>query len=75
MESGWHFILGIAVGVIAAYYIGEIFSFFPFTDDSSFIIRAVGFCTLIVCVVVAICTNLIISEIRKNRPTDAETEK
>ena len=74
MKNGWKFILGIAIGVIATYYVGGMCNFLPFIADD-FAIRAVGFCTLIICVVLAICTSLIISAIQKNRPTDTKKEK
>ena len=74
MKNGWKFILGIAVGAIAGYYVGAMFDFFPFLANDM-AVRAAGFGTLIVCIVVAICTFLIISKIEKKGTTDTEAEK
>ena len=71
MKKGWSFILGVVVGVIAAFYIGGMCNFFPFIADD-FAVREIGFCTLIVCALVAICTYLIISKIEKKNLTDTE---
>ena len=57
-------IVGVIIGVIIAYYIGAMFNFFPFIADD-LTIRAIGFCTLIICVVIAICTCIIISNKRE----------
>ena len=53
-------IVGVIAGVIAAYYAGAMFNFFPFLAGD-LTISAVGFCTLIICVVIAVCTCIIIS--------------
>lgn len=53
-------IAGVIIGVILAFYIGSIIDFFPFIADN-YTIRAIGFCTLIICVVTAVCTCIIIS--------------
>ncbi len=74
MKNGWRFILGVAVGALAAYYAGAMFNFFPFLADD-FAVRAIGFGTLIVCIVVAVCTSLIISKIEKKGAIDTETEQ
>ena len=56
--------IGIVVGVFAAYYTGLMFGFRMFLSNDS-AIRAIGFSTLVICVVVGICTCIIISEINK----------
>lgn len=48
-------IVGVMIGVVVLFYIGAMFDFFPFFADD-LVIRALGFCTLIICLVVAICT-------------------
>ena len=53
-------IVGVIIGVIGAFYIGSIVDFFPFIADN-YIVKAIGFCTLIICVVIAVCTCIIIS--------------
>ena len=57
-------IVGVIVGVIAAYYAGAMFNFFPFIAGD-LTISAIGFCTLIICVVIAVCTCVIISNKKK----------
>ena len=53
-------LLSVIIGIIIAYYIGAMFNFFPFIADD-LTIRAIGFCTLIISVVIAVCTCIIIS--------------
>lgn len=53
-------LVGVIVGVICAYYLGAMMNFFPFIGDN-LVMREIGFCTLIICTVVAICTCIIIS--------------
>lgn len=53
-------IVGVIVGVIFAYYAGAMMNFFPFIGDD-LLMREIGFCTLIICTVIAICTCIIIS--------------
>ena len=49
------FVVGIGRGVVLLFYIGAMFDFFPFIADD-LVIRALGFCTLIICLVIAVCT-------------------
>lgn len=58
MSKNVRFVLSVMIGVIVAYYAGAMFDFFPFLADD-FAVRAIGFCTLIICTVVAICTCII----------------
>lgn len=55
------FVLLTIVGFVIGYYAGGMTNFFPFLGDMT--IRATGFCSLIVCTVVAICTYIIIKKI------------
>lgn len=52
------------VGFVIGYYAGGMYNFFPFLGDMT--IRATGFCSLIVCTVVTICTYIIIEKIDEN---------
>lgn len=58
------FVLKICVGVYFFFYLGGMIDFLVVLA-SDLIAREIGFCTLIICVVIAICTNKIINEIRK----------
>lgn len=58
MSKNVRFVLSVMIGVIGAYYVGAMFDFFPFIADD-FAVRAIGFCTLIICTVVAIGTTAI----------------
>ena len=53
-------ILYIAIGVIIALVCGAFLDFHPFLGDD-LIVREIQFCTFIICVVIAICTVVIIS--------------
>ena len=53
-------IVEVIVGVILAYYAGAMVNFFPFIGDD-LLMREIGFCTLIICTVIAVCTCIIIS--------------
>ena len=57
-------IAGVMIGVVVAFYLGAMFNFFPFFADD-LVIRAIGFCTLIICVVIAVCTCMILSDKKK----------
>ena len=65
-------VAGVVIGVVAAYYAGAMMNFFPFLADD-LIVREVGFCTLIVCVVIALCAAWIVSELsQKDKPERKE---
>ncbi len=66
MKSIACFIIGMMIGVFIAFYIGAMFNFMPFLSDD-LVISAIGFCTLIVSVVVAICTCIIIKKIENKK--------
>ena len=56
-----YLLAGVFGGVIVSFYAGAMFGFFPFAADD-LAIRAIGFCTLIICMVVAVCTCIIINQ-------------
>lgn len=55
---------GIVIGVVVLFYIGAMFDFFPFIADD-LVIRALGFCTLIICIVLAVCTCFLLDHLDK----------
>lgn len=57
-------IAGVVIGVVFSYYIGGMFGFFPFIADD-LVVRALGFCTLIICSVIAICTCILLDSFNK----------
>ena len=73
-------IIGVVLGVVVLFYIGAMFGFFPFTICDDLVIRAVAFCTLIICLVIAVCTCFIIDFLDKKStlqgpmPTSARWE-
>lgn len=54
-------IFGVGFGVVLLFYVGAMFDFFPFVADD-LVIRAMGFCTLIICLVIAICTYILLEK-------------
>ena len=57
-------VLFVIMGVIIAFYAGAMLNFFPFIGDD-LTIKAIGFCTLIICTVVAVCTHFIMEKMDK----------
>ena len=55
-------IWGVLIGVIILFYTGAMFDFFPFIIINDLVLRGVGFCTLIVCLVIAVCTCIILEK-------------
>ena len=55
-------ILGVLFGVIFLFYTGAMFDFFPFIIINDLVLRGVGFCTLIICLVIAVCTCIILEK-------------
>lgn len=53
-------VLHIAIGVIIALVCGAFLDFHPFLGDD-LVVREIQFCTFIICIVIAICTTVIIS--------------
>ena len=47
-------IIGVVLGVVVLFYIGAMFGFFPFTICDDLVIRQSE--TLIICLVIAVCT-------------------
>ena len=70
MKKLWKYVLSIGLGVTAAWYLGAMVNFLPFMGDE-LIYAEIGFCTLIICVVLAVCTGLIVDAVRQ---TKKETE-
>ena len=58
-------IIGVVLGVVVLFYIGAMFEFFPFSLSDDLVIRAVAFCTLIICLTIAVCTCFIIDFLDK----------
>ena len=58
-------IIGVVLGVVVLFCIGAMFGFFPFTICDDLVIQAVAFCTLIICLVIAVCTCFIIDFLDK----------
>ena len=73
MKKLWKYVLSIGLGVTAAWYIGAMFNFFPFLGEE-LVYAEIGFCTLIICVVLAVCTCLIIDAVKDPR-RKAENEE
>ena len=57
-------VLYIAVSVISVLICGAFLDFFPFLGDD-LIVREIQFCTFVICMVIAVCTALIISKKKK----------
>lgn len=56
---------------VVGYYVGAMFNFFPFlVGDITF--RAVGFCTMLVCLFLAFCTNEILGAMKKDGEDEDE---
>ena len=51
-------------GTAVGRYAGAMLNFFPFIGDD-LTIKAIGFCTLIICTVVAVCTHFIMEKMDK----------
>ena len=59
------FVLGTALGVFLLFYCGAMLNFFPFWGTSELVYSEIGFCTWIICIVIAICTCVICRKIDK----------
>lgn len=57
-------IFGIALGVVVALFCFAMLNFYPFLGDD-LVVREIQSCTFIICMVIAICTCIIISQINK----------
>ena len=55
MNENVKFVLTVMGAVFAAYYVGAMYDFLPFLADD-LAIRAVGWGTMTICVVIAVCT-------------------
>ena len=65
MKDYLKIILGTVLGTILAWYAGAMLGFFPFAGND-LAVREIGFCTLIICTVIAVCTCIILSAVRKS---------
>lgn len=54
-------VLYITVGVVIALVCGAFLDFHPFLGDD-LVVREIQFCTFIICVVISLCTAIIISK-------------
>lgn len=54
-------ILYIGIGVGIALICGAFFDFYPFLGND-LVVREIQFCTFVICIVMAICTAVIISK-------------
>lgn len=68
MNKNVKFVLSIMIGAFAAYYLGAMFDFGIFLADD-FAVRAIGYCTVVICTVIAICT-CIIKDKSENKDKD-----
>lgn len=57
-------VVGTGIGVVGLDYIGGMFNYFPFLADD-LAIRAIGFSTLIICLVIAVCTCVLMDYLDK----------
>lgn len=62
MKKPTKFVLWLAVGVLLALLGGGMLDFHPFLGND-LIAREIQFCTFLICVVVGICTALILSRL------------
>ena len=74
MSEKTRFILCVVVVAIVAFYAGAMFSFFPFFFDDP-AVQAVGFGTLIVCAVIAVCTCVIVDAVKGKKDKDDPDKK
>lgn len=61
MKQPWRFLACVVVFVVLAWYVGAMFDFLPFFADD-LTVRAVGFATLILSIVIAGCTILLLKK-------------
>ncbi|MBR4959577.1 MAG: hypothetical protein IKY52_01630 [Clostridia bacterium] len=69
MKDYLKIIIGTVLGTILVWYAGAMLGFFPFMGND-LAVREIGFCTLIICTVIAVCTCIILSAMKKS-----DTEK
>lgn len=66
MKQSWRYIICVIVCVVLSWYAGAMFNFFPFWGDN-YLARELGFCTLILSVVIAISTCVIVNYSGKHK--------
>lgn len=64
-KDSYKFVLKIGLGVIVILLLGGMFDFFPFSFSSELVLGEILFCTVVICIVVAICAVYIISKLKK----------
>ena len=74
MQKDVLFVLKAIVGVIVAFYAGAMLGFLPFFGDD-LVVRVIGFCTLIICTVIVICTRMILNAIQKGKKGNPDTKE
>lgn len=62
-KNTFRIVVSIVIGYIVLWYVGAMFSFFPFLGDDA--VSAIGFTGLLICLVIVACACWIIEEIRK----------
>lgn len=56
------------------YYAGAMFNFFPFSMWKDSAVGAVGFATVVICVVVVLCTNEILAAVKGKKDDENENQ-
>lgn len=74
MKDNIKIIISTIIGTVIAFYVGAMFNFFPFIGKD-LIMREIGFCTLIICTVIAICSCVILNAIKKDNSDNCNHEK
>lgn len=64
-KDSYKFVLKIGLGVIVVLLLGAMFDFFPFSFTSELALGEILFCTVVICVVVAISAVYVISKLKK----------
>lgn len=62
MKKPVKFVLWLAIGVLVVLFAGAMLSFYPFLADD-LVAREILFCTFVICLVVGICTAIILSRL------------
>lgn len=55
------FVLYVGIGVVITLICGAFLDFYPFLGDD-LVVREIQFCTFVICIVMAICTAIIVSK-------------
>lgn len=71
MDKEDRFVVGIFVASVVAYYVGANTGFFPFFAGD-YVVEVIGYCTMIICTVVAFCTRAILRALREEHGKDPQ---